>query len=273
VVSVRAFDRSNNPSDILIESFEIDYTDLDDTELSWYINIDDFEFRTLSSISVRSITPKEDVCVCFEIENEYDSDRRLKYTISIGTYEIEDTVAVKAGKSTDVEEWVDSSIFDMGLNRIEVEVVDKQTQEQVIDKTYTLTVVEEDEESDESDSGSGDIPTWFVSWAEVNGFAVQEDDSDVAETLGDMDSRLASLETQYNAMQYQVSSAQSATSTEDDGSGQIVSGIDNIYLLIAIAVLVYLFRERLGLVKSKEEEYDYSVESREMPAPEELQDG
>lgn len=287
-VSARSIDKSNNPSETRIKSFQIDYVDVTENDLSWYINIEDFSFRTLSDINVRQVEEGEDIGIYFDIENEYDTDRRLKYTISIGTAEIEDNVVVFAGKSYEVEEWVVSSIFKMGENMVDVELVDKDTMEKVADKTYTVTIVEKQPETDSQydvTTGDNSVPEWFVTWAEANGMPVEQEDQDISDiklSLEDVDKRLVELEKDYSELDGEVSGLQ-VTSNQATGqqaqaseTPQIITGIDNWILLVAAAILAYLFRERLGLVKEDNAGYyleNDSVVPPSLPAPEETQDG
>ena len=289
-VSARSIDKSNNPSETRIKSFQVDYVDVTENDLSWYINIEDFSFRTLSDINVRQVEEGEDIGIYFDIENECDTDRRLKYTISIGTAEIEDNVVVFAGKSYEVEEWVVSSIFKMGENMVDVELVDKDTMEKVADKTYTVTIVEKQPETDSQPdvtTGDNSVPQWFVTWAKANGMPVEEEDKQLSEmqtSLQSIDERLTEIEKDYSELDGEVSGLQVASNqaagqqAQTSRTSQIITGIDNWVLLVAAAILAYLFRERLGLVKPEEQGWDYPDDAgmekiSNLPAPEETQDG
>ena len=177
IVGIRAFDLSNNPSDIVYLDFYVDSdydtsTDNDDDDLSWYVSIGDLHFETMdTTFGVLKVEEGTDVGINFDIENDFWDDRKIRYSIVKGSYEVENDIIVDAEDDESVEEWIPGTYLTVGTHRFDIVLEDWETKDTVAEKSISLTVVDKGtlQVSDVTTSLSSSdslIPDWFIPIAE-----------------------------------------------------------------------------------------------------------
>ena len=252
VVGVRSIDDSNNPSTIKYKTFLVDSeaeTEIDD--LSWYITISDAHFETVDDIfNVRTVTSDVDVRLRFTVNNDADTERKLRYTISRGTFEVSDDIIIKAGDTIEVDEWVVASVLTQGTNRFEISIDDWTTKTVVATKDVTITL---SDTADTTSKSTEDIPVWFQTVAELNNISLDPSPVNV-EYTAIMD-RLDTLDETNKVQQQEIKNlqaklaqpqvqTQSASAPASAESKQLIAGYDNIWLVLVAAVGLYMYNKK-----------------------------
>ena len=262
VVGVRSIDNSNNPSDITYKTFLINSeteTAIDD--LSWYITISDAHFETVDDVfNVRTVTPNTDIRLKFDVNNDADTERKLRYTITRGTFEVTNDIIVRSDSSIEIDEWIVASILSDGTNRFEISVDDWITKEIVAKKDITITV--SDSETVLVEAIDNEIPAWFVTVAELNNFSIDQtpDTAEYNEILIRIDKQDELLKVQQQEIKnLQTKIAQSSQSTPSEQpiqQAQIVPGYDNglVFLLVGAAVIGWYNHKNPGKLWGRREE-------------------
>nr|WP_321496308.1 hypothetical protein [uncultured Methanolobus sp.] len=272
VVGIRAIDYSLNPSEIVYLDFYIDSDydadEDDDEDLSWYISIDDLEFLTLEdTFNVMKVEEGTDIAIAFDIQNEYDETRKIRYTITKGTYELEDDISVKADDDVSIEEWISGSYLTLGVNRFTITLEDWDTQDTVAEKSISLTVVESGTLEDDDTTGlsNDEMPDWFIEFAELNGLTITSTsaDADVAKleqqltaqntAITDLQLAISDLKESIDTVGTSDQGSNTDRNTDDDEEEQTF--IEKNWLLLLISGgIAYWKREELGLVKGEPEQ-------------------
>lgn len=251
VVAVRAIDLSNNPSTTIYKIFNIDSeTETDINDLSWYISINNAHFETIDSVfNIRNVNINKDIKISFDINNDADTERKLRYTITRGSYESTDDVIVKAKSDTEIEEWIVGLVLDVGVNRFEITVDDWETHTTVAEKEIAITVENIITIEDE------DVPIWFQKVAELNnlslsGTPVPDEYKEIITRLNTQDEIIKTQQQEINNLQ-QIKTVTQPTVQKS----QVMDGIDNIWLLIATAIGLFVYNKKYPFFKNNEE-YD-----------------
>ena len=266
VVSVRSIDDSNNPSDITYKTFLINSeteTAIDD--LSWYITISDAHFETVDNVfNVRTVTPDTDIRLRFDVNNDADNERKLRYTVTRGTYESTDDIIVRSGSAIEIDEWIVASVLSDGTNRFEIKIDDWITKEVVAKKDITITVGGEiaiivDE----------DIPSWFKVVAEANNISltstpVSTEYNTILERIDKQDETIKVQQQEIKNLQNTASQQPTIAPTQSVATPQpkqLIAGYDNIWVLLAAAVALYMYNRKYpGKLWGKSEDTDEGSE-------------
>ena len=260
VTGVRSIDTSNNPSDITYKTFLIDSeteTAIDD--LSWYITISDAHFETVDDVfNVRTVTPNTDIRLRFDVNNDADTERKFRYTVTRGTYESTDDIIVKSGSTIEIDEWIVASILSDGTNRFEISVDDWTTKEVVAKKEITITV-----SSETATITDADIPVWFQAVAEANNISLSStpDNTEynaILERINKQDELLKVQQQEIKNLQNAKPDTQPvATTPTQTQQKQIIAGYDNIWIILALVGGLYVYNKKYPgklLGQSKDDE-------------------
>lgn len=254
VVAVRAIDTSNNPSTTTYKIFNIDSeTETDINDLSWYISISNARFETVDSVfNIRTVNINKDIKISFDINNDADTERKLRYIITRGSYESSDDVIIKAKSDTEIEEWIVGSVLDVGVNRFKISIDDWETHTTVAEKEITITVENIITIEDE------DIPIWFQKVAELNNFSLSG--TPVPDEYNEIITRLNTQDEIIKTQQQEIKNLQQSTvqptAQPDTQKSQVIAGVDNIWLLIATAIGLFFYNKKYPIFKNKQEEYN-----------------
>jgi len=254
VVAVRAIDTSNTPSATTYKIFNIDSeTETDINDLSWYVSISNAHFETMDSVfNIRTVNIDKDIKISFDINNDAYTERKLRYIITRGSYESSDDVIIKAKSDTEIEEWIVGSVLDVGVNRFKISIDDWETHTTVAEKEITITVeniitIEYEE-----------IPIWFQTVAELNNFSLSG--TPVPDEYEEIITRLNTQDEIIKTQQQEIKNLQSKPETQptipEVQKSQVIDGVDNIWLLIAAAIILYVYNKKYPFFKNNEEYND-----------------
>lgn len=269
-VSVRSIDSSNNPSETVIQSFSVDYEDIGNNDLSWYITISDLHFRTESqTFNVRTVETGNDVCVVFDIVNEADTDRKLRYTVTKGTIDVQGDTVVASGKSEEVKEWFNSQDMIIGVNLFDIEVEDWETHETVAEKTVSITVedIPAPEVVEETVvSVDDEIPAWFVTVAKLNNISLTADETDVyvvelEKKIADQKATIDKQTGDISNLQARVTDLESGDTSQPVQSSMLPGVDDRVIYLVILLIIGYFGNKKYNWIDNgKEEEQSTSVD-------------
>ncbi|WP_340819054.1 hypothetical protein [Methanolobus sp. WCC4] len=274
VAGFRAFDYSNNPSEILYLGFtQPEYDDTSDSEdISWYVSLEDVHIETTSDVmNIKTVELDKDVKVVFDIENDDTVSHKFRWEISNNVLDFDDDVLVKAGRSSEVEQWISGVYFQLGTNRVTIDLIDWDTRDVIDSKDLTFEVVLASEDTTYTTSDPEEMPAYLVEFAELNGLkvssdpgiadvdALQEDINTLTDSVTDLQVAVSELKSDDNEQpEEEVVYKKADDDEEEDEEDEEPWYIRfwGIWVVVGLGV-AYHKRYDWGIVKDKDDDGDY----------------
>jgi hypothetical protein len=282
-VQIRAYDNAGN-YDTVVKTYTASFNSDSDLELEDYVSIKSAKFTTLDSYGyISSVTEGTDIGITFDIQNDAETDIRTRVTVSSSTgfYEEEEDYSVDSGDEEEVQFWIAADVLKEGTNRFEIKIKDLATRDILDEKTMTISVETSEEESiTDSTTTDSEIPAWFVAVAEENDMVFPGDDDttelqaeidQLNSTVAEQQDKIGKLEADISRLNNQNSNPTQSTQSNDDG--QIIAGVDNIFLYIAVAGLLYWKRDKVQEILSgssdepSDEDHNGTSQEQQRPTP------
>jgi hypothetical protein len=282
VVEVRSIVNST-VHDTKYQTFTLDFDEKSSTsveDLSWYISVSNVEFATIQETGVREVKKGKDVKVSFDISNEHDSERKLRYTLTRGSWEKEGSLIIDDSDSEEVSHWIAGSQLSSGTNRFEVTVDDYSTKSTVADKTATVTVISETEKS--STDSESQIPDWFKAVAKENNFTLPGDEEDKVnrKVIDKLENLNESIQEQQDTVEENSDTIEKLRERLNDDESESSEGLKiagypawMVGLVAAAGILAYIRRDWIlaKFGKSDEpsdKEIEEAMQDEQPPGPE-----